>query len=99
MLFISEHNKLSKDDTVNVLNKKLEKIANTANSKGPILIEDYKMILNQVKNIVDEDIFEILQQLVDKHNNKYNSIEALEAKTDSMLSFEIFIRRKSECQS
>ena len=96
MLFISEHNKLSKDDTIVVLNKKLEKIAATANAKGPILVEDYKMIFNQVKSIVDEDIFEILQQLIDKHNNKYNSIEALEAKTDSMLSFEIFIRRRED---
>ena len=92
-MYTAEFNRLRKTDSIDVMNAKLKAIALEFHETGPMMIDEYKELLNAVNTMIDKSKFKIKELIFDKHKNPYSDIDSFSRYADEILSFNISIIR------
>lgn len=96
-MYTAEFNKLKKTDSLDIMNAKLKAISLEFQETGPMMIDEYKSLLDVVNNMIDRDKFKVKEHIFDKHKNLYFNIDIFSKYAAEILYFDMsIVKREGE---
>lgn len=93
-MYTAEFNRLKKTDSIETMNAKLKAISLEFHEVGPMMIDEYTTLLNQVHRLIDNELFTVKELIFDKHKNVYTDIDTFSKHADEILLFNMTIVRR-----